>query len=397
MSVLKKALSVCLAAMLVSAPCMMVSAEETADAVATTGEVKSDAAVKLTVGEPDDNGIFTAKLSIHNANFLGMQFGFNYNKDVVVAVDENGEPTDQLRKATTFYPFEKDGLCAEFIVVNSKLSNENGLLQVASITLESKGKELVADDAGFLAYEFRFKKIAEGDAEFALADYPYANYEKEALLSGAKGGVPFRFEFVYEGAENTDGGYDFGADRGVADEVVSPEETIEASQKARLKDTVMLQIDSYVVSVEGVIKWVDKDNKNVVPYIENDRTMVPLRFISESFGADVKWIPESATIEIALGDTKIVMNPGKMEYQLNGEVKTMDTAPVIREDRTMVPLRFVSEALGKAVYWDAPTRTVIVSPADFPWDHKDPVAQDIFARTLLTMKWLGDEAYANEE
>lgn len=175
----EKALSVCLAAMLVSAPCMMVSAEETADAALATEKVQSDATVKLIVGEPDDNGIFTAKLSIHNANFLGMQFGFNYNKSVVVAVDENGKPTDQLREATTFYPFEKDDLCAEFIVINSKLSNENGLLQVASVTLESNGKELVADDAGFLAYEFRFKKIAEGDAEFALADYPYANYEKK--------------------------------------------------------------------------------------------------------------------------------------------------------------------------------------------------------------------------
>ena len=123
--------------------------------------------------------------------------------------------------------------------------------------------------------------------------------------------------------------------------------------------------------------------------------MVPLRFISESFGADVAWIPETRKIEITLGDTKIMMQLDHRDYQINGETKSMDTSPVIREDRTFVPIRFVSEALEKAVYWNGTTGVVVVAPMDSPWDDTDSLSQELMTQTLLTLKWLGDEAYSH--
>lgn len=394
-----KVLSVCMTAfILVTASCLIISAEGAEDAVPAVNEVKSEATVKFTVGEPDDNGIFTAKLSLHNANFLGMQFGINFNKDVILAVDENGDPADELESAADFYPFDFDGAKVAFTNVNAVLSNEKGLIQVASVMIQTQGKELTVGEEGFVAYEFRFKVIGDGDYGFCLADYPYANYEKEALVSGAKGGVPFQFEFVYpEKMPNEGNSYEFGSNRSDKEDIVTPDSSKQELKKARLEGTAVLQINNYAVSVEGVIKWVDKDNKNVVPYIENDRTMVPLRFISETFGADVQWIPETRTIEIALGDTNITMQLDNREYQINGEAKMMDTAPVIREDRTFVPIRFVSEALEKSVYWNGSSGVVIVAPKDNPWDDTDSISQELLTQTLLTMKWLGDEAYSHLE
>lgn len=399
-NLLKKALSVCMAAtMLVTASCITVLAEDTQDIAPAADEVKNEAKVNFTIGEPDENGIFTAKLSLHNVTFLGMQFGITFNKDVIVAVNEEGVPANDLDSATTFYPFNFNGSNVTFNTVNDVLSNEKGLIQVASVMIQTQGTQLTVGDEGFVAYEFLFKVIGEGEYGFDLADYPYANYEKEALVSGAEGGVPFQFEFVYPekmpDKDNNEHNYNFGSDRSENDDTPTPDASKDEQKKARLKDTAVLQINNYTVSVEGVIKWVDKDNKNVVPYIENDRTMVPLRFISETFGADVEWIPETRTIEIVLEDTKITMQLDNRDYQINGEIKAMDTAPVIREDRTFVPIRFVSEALEKAVYWNGNTGVVVVAPLDNPWDDTDSLSQELMTQTLLALKWLGDEAYSH--
>ena len=71
-NLLKKALSVCMAAtMLVTASCITVLADDTQDIAPAADEVKNEAKVKFTIGEPDENGIFTAKLSLHNVTFLG--------------------------------------------------------------------------------------------------------------------------------------------------------------------------------------------------------------------------------------------------------------------------------------------------------------------------------------
>lgn len=406
-NVIKKVLSVCMAAaMLATASCAVVLAEDAQPTVSEAEEIKNDAKVKFTIGEADENGIFSAKLSLHNVDFLGMQFGIVFNQDVIAAVDGDGNPTERLEDATTFYPFDFDGASVAFTTVNDVLSNETGSLQVASVMIQTQGKELSVGEEGFVAYEFCFKVLGEGDYGFDLADYPYANYEKEAIVSGANGGVPFQFEFIYpekateEGQEKV--GYSFGPNRNINqsdddDAASTLNGSKEEQKKERLKGTIVLPIHHYAVSVEGVIKWVDKDNKNVVSYIENDRTMVPLRFISEAFGADVRWISETRTVEIALEDTNITMQVDNEEYQINGEARFMDTAPVIREDRTFVPIRFVSEALDRSVYWNGSSGVVIVAPKENPWDDTDSLSQELLTQTLLTIKWLGDEAYSHLE
>lgn len=77
--------------------------------------------------------------------------------------------------------------------------------------------------------------------------------------------------------------------------------------------------------------------------------MVPFRVLGETFGAKVNWDQDSQTVTYTYGDTELTMTIGEDTYTVNGDEKTMDTAPVLKGDRTYVPVRFVGEALGYTV------------------------------------------------
>lgn len=89
---------------------------------------------------------------------------------------------------------------------------------------------------------------------------------------------------------------------------------------------------------------------------EEGRTMVPLRFISERFDADVEF--ENGSIRITKDGDVFETTVGSDKYTLNGEERTMDTASVIVNDRTMVPVRAVAEAFEMKVEWNGETREI---------------------------------------
>jgi len=119
--------------------------------------------------------------------------------------------------------------------------------------------------------------------------------------------------------------------------------------------TIMLQIDNKNAAING--KTVALDTP---PIIKDGRTLVPLRFISEAFGAEVAWDPVFQIIDITLGNDIIRLQIGKDFSSVNGKKFAMDTAPIIDHGRTMVPIRFVSEALNAEVLWNGETKTVTV-------------------------------------
>ena len=80
------------------------------------------------------------------------------------------------------------------------------------------------------------------------------------------------------------------------------------------------------------------------PFMQNGRLMVPVRFVSESLDAEVRWIDPNV-IRITRGDQVISMFAGETSYILDGRQAKMDTVPVIKDGRTFVPVRFVAEAL----------------------------------------------------
>lgn len=89
---------------------------------------------------------------------------------------------------------------------------------------------------------------------------------------------------------------------------------------------------------------------DAAPYVADSRTMVPIRALTEAFGAKVDYDNDARTVTIVNNDTTIVMTVGETTYTVNDAEKTMDVAPVIGSgDRAYVPVRFVAEALGYTV------------------------------------------------
>ena len=108
--------------------------------------------------------------------------------------------------------------------------------------------------------------------------------------------------------------------------------------------------EKVVVTIGSTTMQVDGKNKTIIapPIIDNGRTYVPLRAISEAFGATVDWKQATNLITIDRGDTHIVMTPYKLAYTLNDQEKMMDVAPYISTAyaSTMVPVRFIADAFG---------------------------------------------------
>ena len=111
-------------------------------------------------------------------------------------------------------------------------------------------------------------------------------------------------------------------------------------------------------------QWVRLDTP---PVIDNGRTLVPLRFIGEALGAVVNWEGTKKEITIIQGQVNAKLQVGKTTAEINGKTQTLDAPPKIMKDRTLVPLRFISEALGYQVDYQATTKAInIKKPNKLP-------------------------------
>lgn len=120
--------------------------------------------------------------------------------------------------------------------------------------------------------------------------------------------------------------------------------------------------DAISVTIDGIpVMFPDAQ-----PFIKNGRTMIPIRFISENMGGKVSWNQSTKTATIKQGNITIVLTIGNSSAAVvdsstsKRETKLFDAAPVIKDSRTFVPLRFVSETMGCGVSWNGNTRTVAI-------------------------------------
>ncbi|HPJ12559.1 MAG TPA: copper amine oxidase N-terminal domain-containing protein [Caldisericia bacterium] len=126
---------------------------------------------------------------------------------------------------------------------------------------------------------------------------------------------------------------------------------------------VELRIDSTQAKVNDKAQTLD-----AAPFILNGRTVVPLRFIGEALGAEIGWDNNQRMVSYKLGDEILYFWIDKKEAKVVigpyfAKTIPLEAAPVIRNGRSFVPVRVVSELLGAKVGWDGTTRTVSI---DFP-------------------------------
>lgn len=99
----------------------------------------------------------------------------------------------------------------------------------------------------------------------------------------------------------------------------------------------------------------------VAPLIDNGRILVPVRKIFEQLGAELTWDDATRTITATKGSSTVVMKIGSKSAKANGKNVTLDAPPRIEDERTIVPLRFVSQAFGGKVEWDAATGSTYIT------------------------------------
>jgi hypothetical protein len=117
---------------------------------------------------------------------------------------------------------------------------------------------------------------------------------------------------------------------------------------------VEIQIGSTNVYLNGV----PQQPLTVPPYIKGGRVMVPVRLVSESFGAKVDWLQGTKEIIVSMEGKIVIMRVGSTQATVNGVPVVLDAPPEIVGGTTFVPLRFITEALGFEVEWIESTRTV---------------------------------------
>ena len=101
---------------------------------------------------------------------------------------------------------------------------------------------------------------------------------------------------------------------------------------------------------------------DVAPFVDSaSRTQAPFRAIGEALGCKVTWVEAAQQVICEKEGFKVEMTIGKKNFVVNGESKTMDTVPVIKDGRTFIPVRALGEALDCNVAWDGNTNTVTVN------------------------------------
>jgi hypothetical protein len=100
---------------------------------------------------------------------------------------------------------------------------------------------------------------------------------------------------------------------------------------------------------------------DVPPVIASGRVLVSLRGVFQRLGAIVTWDPGTQTVLAERTDTNVILRIGDMQARINGQPTLMDIPALLVNGRTMVPLRFVSQALGSPVSWDASSATVQIT------------------------------------
>jgi hypothetical protein len=127
--------------------------------------------------------------------------------------------------------------------------------------------------------------------------------------------------------------------------------------------TITMTIGSPAMFINGAALSIDT-NPLVVPVIRSGRTLVPVRSIVQALGGNIVWDAATRIVTITLGDKVIDLTIGASTAYVSGSPTPIDVdptvVPLILNDRTMIPLRFVSEQLGALVGWDAKTRTITI-------------------------------------
>ncbi|MBR5309375.1 MAG: copper amine oxidase N-terminal domain-containing protein [Clostridia bacterium] len=159
----------------------------------------------------------------------------------------------------------------------------------------------------------------------------------------------------------------------------------ETTEKAEFDIPEKVEI-SFKVGDDTLIINGESVKVETAPYVVGEgTTLVPVRVITEAFGARVGWDGETRTVTLDYPDVNIVLQIGNPVAEVNGEAVTLLAAPELPDGRTMVPLRFISETFGADVGYDEETRGITVT--------KEAAEEGTTVEGVIETAYIGDSYY----
>ena len=120
----------------------------------------------------------------------------------------------------------------------------------------------------------------------------------------------------------------------------------------KTKDAIVLFVGSPAAYVDNIKMQIENDDQEIYPIIKNDRTIVPIRFISEKLGANVVWNEIGRTAVLSLNGKEIRLTLDSNIMKVDGKDIMLEAGPIIKNGRMFIPLRAISEAFDKKVFWN---------------------------------------------
>lgn len=140
------------------------------------------------------------------------------------------------------------------------------------------------------------------------------------------------------------------------DEIVAGPINNENINDNKLKDAIVLYIDSPVALINQQQVIIDRNAANVTPVLENGKAYVPVRFISDALGANISWNKQSKETILRLNNKAMIFTTGQADMKVidntSEKVQTIDFAPIIVNERAYLPLRLITDIFGKEIYYN---------------------------------------------
>lgn len=129
---------------------------------------------------------------------------------------------------------------------------------------------------------------------------------------------------------------------------------------------VSFQVVAFTISQNTYLFNGKEKTMDVKPYVKDSRTYVPVRYLAYALGVqeeNITWTQESQKVTVVKDDTTVEMSIGNDTMLVNDKAILMDVAPELKDDRTMLPARWLAEAFGAEVKWDDKTKQATIKIA----------------------------------
>jgi hypothetical protein len=188
---------------------------------------------------------------------------------------------------------------------------------------------------------------------------------KSQVIAELYNGIPNCFEIQYNPPGSSSSGsnsYSGSASHSITPIPMPVAETTVATDTGKtvtevIKSIFALNNTSYIFN--------DKtEPMDVAPYVKDSRTYIPVRYLAYALGVSpegITWNQTAQTVTVSLGKTTVAMTIGSNVLTVNDTPTTMDVVPEIVDSRTMLPARWVAEAMGATVIWNPTTNSVEIT------------------------------------